>query len=531
MAIYHMNAQIIGRSSGRSSTSAIAYRAGIKILDERTGVIHDYTQKKDVDYTVILTPNEVGEWAKDREVLWNKVEESEKRKDSQTAREINIAIPIELSKLEGRELVINYAQENFVDNGMIADICFHGVGSENPHAHIMLTTRELEQDGFGKKNRDWNKKELIETWRESWANHCNKSLQLAGSQERVDHRTLKAQGIDREPTIHLGHIAHAMEQKGRESERGNINRHVLENNKNLQNAKKELQKINEILKEAEELRKLSPEEKKKDLQAQLLSTKQELENKKAQVEGYGFFTSSKKRQQGIDEVKELYKKTDELEKDLASINAEIQKADSQKIENTEKAALADERPLLSDLPQKEENKKVLTADEKNQIAWDKWKNSEEYKKDKEFVEKYSRHKFGFYGYQLTINSLDSDVKKLKKEADNLNKEFAKELKKHNEKGFIGRKLGQGKIDKLRDKMSIPYSEKLAKAKEKEALKENLEKSKKIESKLNEKENNFYINSDRGKKEIQAQKLEKELSKQRMIERMEKKRERSRGRSR
>lgn len=230
MAIYHMSAQVIGRSSGRSATAASAYRAGEKILDERTGELHDYTRKSGVDYEVILSPEHVGEWAQDRGGLWNKVELAEKRKDAQLAREINIAIPVELDKEQGRELVKEYAQKNFVSQGMIADICIHEEGKKNPHAHIMLSMREADKDGFTKKNRDWNDRANLEKWREEWAHSCNKSLEKAGQSVRIDHRTLEAQGVDREPTTHIGPTATEIERKGRISDRGEINREIESRN-------------------------------------------------------------------------------------------------------------------------------------------------------------------------------------------------------------------------------------------------------------------------------------------------------------
>jgi hypothetical protein len=243
MAIYHMSVQVISRSAGRSAIAAAAYRAGEQINDARTGAVHDYTRKKDVDYQEILIPEGVGDWANDRDELWNKVELAEKRKDAQLAREINIAIPHELSAEQGRELVRDYAQRNFVDQGMIADICIHDEKGNNPHAHIMLSMREAQTDGFGQKVRDWNDKQQLESWREDWAHSCNKSLEKAGYDVTIDHRTLEAQGIDREPTKHLGPVATAMERRGFDSDRGDINRDIIGLNaltKSLQEISKEI---------------------------------------------------------------------------------------------------------------------------------------------------------------------------------------------------------------------------------------------------------------------------------------------------
>lgn len=243
MAIYHMSAQVIGRSQGRSATAAAAYRAGERIVDERTGEIHDYTRKQKVDYKEILTPDDAGEWAKNRGELWNSAEQSEKRINSQIAREINIAIPIELNTAEGRELVIDYAQRNFVNQGMIADICIHGENTKNPHAHIMLSMREVDANGFTHKNRSWNDKEQLEHWREDWAHSCNKSLEKAGEISKVDSRSLEAQGIDREPTKHLGATATEIIRRGGSSEIHDYNLAILEKEETLKRLKKELRDI------------------------------------------------------------------------------------------------------------------------------------------------------------------------------------------------------------------------------------------------------------------------------------------------
>lgn len=213
MAIYHLHAQVISRSSGRSATGAAAYRAGVEIADERTGLVHDYTRKGGVDHTEILAPANAPEWANDRAKIWNGVEAAEKRKDAQLCREVEVALPSELTPEQMRDLVRDFARAEFVERGMVADVALHHVKSENPHAHILLTTRALGPDGFGQKNRDWNRKELLEEWRESWERHANLALERAGHEARIDHRTLAAQGIQREPTQHLGPQAHSYEQR------------------------------------------------------------------------------------------------------------------------------------------------------------------------------------------------------------------------------------------------------------------------------------------------------------------------------
>ena len=226
MAIYHFCVKIIGRSSGRSSVAAAAYRAGEKLHNEHDGATHDYskrnavnaaayrsgerlndydfTAKRGVVYSEIILPDNSPEEFQDRATLWNAVEKSEKRCDAQTAREIDVALPAELDRHKHIDIMREYIRDNFVNHGMIADFAIHDKGDGNPHAHILLTTRDVTARGFGKKNREWNKIEYLEKWRENWANIVNHELECAGIEERIDHRTLAAQGFTREPTIHVG---------------------------------------------------------------------------------------------------------------------------------------------------------------------------------------------------------------------------------------------------------------------------------------------------------------------------------------
>ena len=203
MAIYHLRATMISRSHGRSATAASAYRVAERIEDRRTGLTFDYAARSGVDHTEILAPDHAPDWVRDRSELWNRVEESETRKNSQVAREVRVALPDELTHAQRVALVRDYAQAQFVDRGMVADIALHAPGREgderNHHAHILLTTRELDAEGsvpgggFTTKNRDWNKVEVLEGWREAWARDSNAALERAGLEDRVDHRTLVAQ--------------------------------------------------------------------------------------------------------------------------------------------------------------------------------------------------------------------------------------------------------------------------------------------------------------------------------------------------
>ena len=241
MAIYHCSVKIIGRSSGRSSVASSAYRSGEKLYNERDGLIHDYTSKTGIVHSEILIPINTPSWANDRQRLWNEVEKSERRKDSQLAREIEVAFPNELSFESRIELVREYVKENFVDNGMIADIAIHDKLDGNPHSHIMLTTRYIDLDGFGKKEREWNKKEYLEKWRQSWAEHSNRYLEKEGYEDRIDHRSYKRQGIEKIPTIHVGVSSSAMEERGIDTDRGNINRNIIKQNESLKSIANEIE--------------------------------------------------------------------------------------------------------------------------------------------------------------------------------------------------------------------------------------------------------------------------------------------------
>ena len=241
MAIYYFNASVISRSAGRSATASAAYRAAEKIKDVRTGEIHDYTKKKGVDEKFILAPLVAPNWASNRSKLWNKVEEEERRKDSQLAREIQLAIPVELNRNQQIELVTEYANDLFVKEGMIADVAFHELNSHNPHAHIMLTMREIDSNGFKKKkNRDWNKRELLEKQREAWSGYANLALEKAGIQEKIDHRTLEEQGINRIPQIHLGSAVTAMMRRGIETDKGERWKAIAEKNKQIEGLERSL---------------------------------------------------------------------------------------------------------------------------------------------------------------------------------------------------------------------------------------------------------------------------------------------------
>ncbi|MEJ1340384.1 MAG: MobQ family relaxase [Candidatus Sedimenticola sp. (ex Thyasira tokunagai)] len=212
MAIYHNSFQIITRSKGQSSVAAAAYRSGARLKDNRTGITHDFTSRKGVETHGIIAPKNAPSWVLERSSLWNKVESMERRNDAQLCREINIALPKELTLSQNVQLVKSYVSTDFVRLGMIADICFHDMESNNPHVHVMLTMRELSGNSFGNKNRDWNNKENIMEWRRRWAERVNTELKNSGIDQQIDHRSLENQGVVRKPTRHKGYYLCMLEK-------------------------------------------------------------------------------------------------------------------------------------------------------------------------------------------------------------------------------------------------------------------------------------------------------------------------------
>lgn len=262
MAIYHCTCKIISRGQGRSAVGAAAYRSGEKLYNEYDGIEHDYTKKGGVVYSEIMLCENAPKEYQDRQTLWNAVEQIEKSSKAQLAREYEVALPVELSREEQIKLVRDFAKENFVDNGMCVDFSIHDKEDGNPHAHIMLTTRPIEQDNSwgvkqkkeyildknGQKQYDkkkqtykcktvkttnWDSKEFLQRSRESWAEKINQELEKKSLPQRIDHRSLKEQGVDRVPTIHEGG-ARKLEKRGIKTDRGKINREIKTANGQMQ---------------------------------------------------------------------------------------------------------------------------------------------------------------------------------------------------------------------------------------------------------------------------------------------------------
>ncbi|PCD02441.1 Ti-type conjugative transfer relaxase TraA [Sphingomonas spermidinifaciens] len=234
MAIYHFSAKIISRAAGSSALASAAYRSASRLHDQRLDRHHDFSNKAGVVHSEVMLPEGAPEHLSDRERLWNDVEAVELRKDAQLAREIEFAIPREMTKEQGIELARDFVRDEFVERGMIADLNVHwDIGADGlakPHAHVMLTMRDVGEDGFGKKNRDWNRTDLLEKWRERWSEHVNQRLAELDIDARIDHRSLEAQGIDLEPQHKIGPAASRMAAQGLESERVDDHREIARSN-------------------------------------------------------------------------------------------------------------------------------------------------------------------------------------------------------------------------------------------------------------------------------------------------------------
>ena len=280
IAIYHCSIKIVSRGKGKSAVAAAAYRSGEKLTNEWDGLTHDYTKKGGVVHSEILLPAHAPPAFSDRSTLWNSVELSEKSNNAQLAREVEIALPVELSREEQTRLVREYCSSQFVSKGMIADFNLHDTGGGNPHAHILLTMRPLDERGAwlpkskkeyvldenGEKIRlpsgryktrkvdlvDWNDRENAEVWRRAWADLANEFLERNDCPERIDHRSYERQGIEQIPTVHVGVSATQMEKKGIVTERGELNRNIKAANRILREIRRLVRGLKDWIAELKE---------------------------------------------------------------------------------------------------------------------------------------------------------------------------------------------------------------------------------------------------------------------------------------
>ena len=250
---YYMSARIISRKSGGNAVAAAAYRSGSKLAEDdgdaqQKPLAHDYRRRSGVMSSFILAPREAPNWMRDRGSLWRGVESSEKRVDAQLAREVIVALPavdifdhLQPQNKEKRlgefyeRILKTYANDNFVKKGMVADVALHMPAEKNDerhyHAHIMLSMREIEGDGFGKKDRSWNESAMLEGWRSNWSALVNESLKAKSIGGFVDHRSYEERGLDVAATRPLGSKNAKMERFGIKTPAGNDNRKVRQENR------------------------------------------------------------------------------------------------------------------------------------------------------------------------------------------------------------------------------------------------------------------------------------------------------------
>ena len=321
MAIYHLEAKVVSRGAGRSAVAASAYLSCSRLYNDYDGIQHDYTKKQGLVWQQVFLPEYAPQEWQDREQLWNAVEEVETAKDSRLAREFVVALPIELSREEQVELLQEFIREQFVSDGMCADAAIHDTDGHNPHAHILLTVRPLDERGkwqyktekeylcmkngeergftaaefrtakndgwekqypykvgkkkvymtpsdaetqglvradkhpkstrYGRQNpisERWNSEEQLAIWRAAWADVSNRYLERAGREERIDHRSNAARGLDEQPTIHEGVTARALERKGIIADRCEINRQIKAGNALLRELKAVVRKLGQAVK-------------------------------------------------------------------------------------------------------------------------------------------------------------------------------------------------------------------------------------------------------------------------------------------
>ena len=347
IAIYHCNIGIVSRGKGKSAVAAATYRSGEKITNEWDGMTHDYTRKRGVVHTEILLPPHAPPSFSDRATLWNSVELYEKAGNAQLAREIDAALPIELSREEQIRLVREYCSSQFVSRGMCVDYAIHDTGKGNPHCHIMLTMRPLDERGAwaakSKKEYDldengerirlpsgrykthkvdltgWNDKDNTLLWRKAWADYTNDFLERNGSPERIDHRSNAERGIDEIPTVHMGVAACQMEKKGIATEKGELNRNIQKANRLIREIRAQIGKLKEWIGELFKARENAPEQPPQspglaNLLMKYLSVQREKSRK---------YSQSWQRQHAADELKTVAKAVGYLSEHGISTLAEL----------------------------------------------------------------------------------------------------------------------------------------------------------------------------------------------------------------
>jgi hypothetical protein len=204
LAIYHLAVSVISRARGHRIVASAAAQSATKLRDRYYGITHNHSQRAGVQFAEIRAPAAAPSWVYDRELLWNRVEAAERRKDSQLARVMEVSLPVELTLPQSIGLLREYVDGEFVSRGMIADVAVRRENPDNPNGYVLLTLREPHESGFGPKVRLWNRKTNLIDWRSAWAHRVNMHLARAGHRVRIDHRTLAAQQIELAPARKRG---------------------------------------------------------------------------------------------------------------------------------------------------------------------------------------------------------------------------------------------------------------------------------------------------------------------------------------
>lgn len=540
---FHFSVNIISRGKGKSAVASAAYISGEKIKNEWDGVTHDYTKKQGVISKEIYLPDHAPEEYKDRKTLWNSVELFEKNSNAQLARNFIISLPKELSIEENKKMIEEYVQNNFVKEGMIVDLAIHDEsreGNQNIHAHIMTIVRPINEDGtWGQKSKkeyildekgekilnkngkpktrkveqtSWNDKGNVEKWRENFSDLCNKYLERAGAEKRVDHRSFKRQGIKQIPTIHLGASASAMERKGIRTEKGDINREIKKQNELLKNIGNEIKKITSWLAGFKDKLKESYREYKDQSKKQIenesglfnlyeyLSFYQEMqENNRAELSFYGKRNKAiydlKRYASGINYLRENKIKTiSDLQghiNNLISKNSEIYKTikeNTQKIEDLNKClAYAKTVRKTKATYQEYESKKIF----KESFYKNNQKEIDQHIRARTLIEKISGKK------NLREKEWLGEIKNLEDEISKLNTESEKIRERYKEINHI-----KYAVEVVNKEYGIDLSieiDKSIKRGEKESIIEKIKEYKQDSDKFNKKRQitkDYYKNQER-----------------------------------
>ena len=468
---FHFNISMISRGKSKSAVASAAYISCEKIKNEWDGVTHDYHNKKGLLHSEIFLLENIPKEFQNRSFLWNSVELNEKASNAQLARNFIIALPKELSFEENKKLITEFIQENFVSKGMIADLAIHdesNEGNNNIHAHIMTTLRPINEKGQwqakskkeyilddegnkilnknGKpKTRkveltDWNNKGNAEKWRESFAEICNIYLERNNLEKRVDHRSFERQGIEEIPTIHLGASASALERKGIETDKGNINREIKKHNSLVKAIKERISEltswigslIGNLQAKYDEYKQEKKEE--YESEAELFNLYEyiyiyhDLQGEKARK--LNPYASNKKigadlrrfskariylKDNKLQTIADLQEKIFELAKQSKKISSDIQ-------EKTQRIKDLNQCLICSDIIK--ENKKVYQEYKSKTLFKDSFYNSHKKEIDRYLRARKTIEKFTGTS-SIKLNEWEKEITKLEKEIETLNKDKIK----------------------------------------------------------------------------------------------------------